>query len=95
MPPHPRLVTSCLRLYPLGVANSVEKLIQDALELSADDRAELADRLVESLDPLTDEEIRRAWATEALKRRDEVRAGLVQTVPEDVVAKGVRDLLQK
>ena len=77
------------------MANSVEKLIRDALELSADDRAELADRLVESLDPLTDEEVRRAWATEALKRRDEVRAGLVQAVPEDVVAKGVRDLLQK
>jgi hypothetical protein len=51
--------------------------------------------LVESLDPLTDADIRQAWAAEAIKRRDEVRAGLIQTIPEDVVAKRVRDLLQK
>lgn len=82
-------------MYSLLVSNSVEKLVHDALELSADERAELADRLVESLDPLTDEEIRRAWAAEALKRRDEVRAGLVQTVPEDAVAKRVRDLVRR
>lgn len=77
------------------MANAVEKLIQDALSLSADDRAELADRLVESLDPLTDEEIRQAWAAEALKRRDEVRAGLVQTIPEAIVAERVRGLIRK
>ncbi len=77
------------------MANAVDKLIQDALSLSADDRAELADRLVESLDPLTDEEIRQAWAAEAIKRRDEVRGGLVETIPEDVVAKRVRDLVHK
>ena len=77
------------------MANAVDKLIQDALSLSADDRAELADRLVESLDPLTDEEIRQAWAAEAIRRRNEVREGLVQTIPEDVVAKRVRDLVRK
>jgi putative addiction module component (TIGR02574 family) len=77
------------------MANAVDKLIQDALSLSADDRAELADRLVESLDPLTDEEIRQAWAAEAIRRRNEVRDGLVQTIPEDVVAKRVRDLVRK
>ena len=44
---------------------------------------------------LTDEEIRQAWAAEAIKRRNEVRGGLVQTIPEDVVAKRVRDLVHK
>jgi len=76
------------------MANAVEKLTQDALSLSAEDRAELADRLVESLDPLTDEEIRQAWGAEALRRRDEVRSGLVQAIPEEIVAERVRSLIR-
>lgn len=89
------MVPRRMRLYAERMTKAVDTLIQDALLLSANDRAELADRLVESLDPLTDEEIRQAWAAEAIKRRDEVRAGLIHTIPEDVVARRVRDLAHR
>jgi putative addiction module component (TIGR02574 family) len=76
------------------MAIPVEKLTEELLSLPADARALLADRLVESLDPLQDEGLRRVWAAEALRRRDEVRSGQVQSVPEEVVADSVRRLLK-
>jgi hypothetical protein len=76
------------------MAIPVEKLTEEVLALPADARALLADRLVESLDPLENEQNRRVWAVEALRRRDEVRSGTVQSVPADVVANSVRRLLQ-
>lgn len=74
---------------------SLENLTEEALALPADARALLADRLVESLDPLTDDEVRALWATEAIRRRDEVRAGTVETVAGDTAAERIRVLLQK
>ena len=36
---------------------------------------------MESLDPLEDQEIQALWAAEAMRRRDEVRGGLVTAIP--------------
>ena len=55
----------------------------------------VGDRLVESLDPLADDEVRASWAAEAIRRRDEVRSGKVETIPGDVAAAQVRSLLRK
>jgi putative addiction module component (TIGR02574 family) len=74
---------------------SVEKLTEEMLALPADVRALLADRLVESLDPLADEEVRASWAAEAVRRRDEVRSGKVEAIPGEVAAAQVRALLHK
>lgn len=60
---------------------SVEEITAAALALSNDARALLADRLVESLDPAQDEGIQALWAAEALRRRDDVRSGVVETIP--------------
>ena len=60
---------------------TVEQIAEEALSLSEDARALLADRLVESLDPAQDERIRKLWAVEAIRRRDEVRSGRVKTIP--------------
>lgn len=60
---------------------SVEQLAEEALALPGEARALLADRLVESLDPVEDAKIHRLWAREALRRRDEVRSGRVKTIP--------------
>jgi putative addiction module component (TIGR02574 family) len=73
----------------------VEKLTEEMLALSADARALLADRLVESLDPLADEEVGASWAAEAVRRRDEVRSGKVEAIPGEVAAAQVRALLHK
>lgn len=73
----------------------VERLTEAALALPADARALLADRLTESLDPLMDDEIRGLWVEEAIRRRDEVRSGQVQTIPADVALRQVRESLRK
>jgi len=60
---------------------TVEQIAEEALSLPSEARALLADRLVESLDPLEDGYIRQLWAAEARARRDGVRNGLVKTIP--------------
>ena len=60
---------------------TIEQLTETALSLPIEERAMLADRLVESIDPLEDEEIQSVWAVEAMRRRDEVRKGFVKTIP--------------
>ena len=83
------------QLYPIGMPIPVEQLTEEMLALPTDARALLADRLVESLDPLTDDEVRSMWSAEAVRRRDEVRSGAVDTIPGEVVAEHVRSLLGK
>ena len=60
---------------------NLEQLAAEALTLPSEERALLADRLVESLDAAEVNRIDQAWATEAKRRRDEVRQGLVTTIP--------------
>ena len=76
------------------MAIPVEKIAEVALALPSDARALLADRLVESLDPLTDEDVRDQWIAEALRRRDEVRSGEVKTIPADEVIARLRALVK-
>lgn len=77
------------------MAITVEKLTEEMLALPSDARALLADRLVESLDPVTDDAIRTLWATEAIRRRDEARSGAVKTIPAEVVLAEANNLLKK
>ena len=60
---------------------TIEQIAGEALSLPSEARALLADRLVESLDPLEDGYIRQLWVAEARTRRDEVRGDLVKTIP--------------
>jgi hypothetical protein len=60
---------------------TIEQIAEEALSLPSEARALLADRLVESLDPLEDGYIRQLWAAEARTRRDDIRNGLVKTIP--------------
>jgi len=77
------------------MAVPVEKLTEELLALPADARALLADRLVESLDPLEDDAVRSSWASEASRRRDEVRSGKVEAIPGELAAGQMRSLLHK
>jgi putative addiction module component (TIGR02574 family) len=70
---------------------TIEQLAEEALALPTRARAMLADRLVESLDPVEDISLRQLWATEALRRRDDVRSGRVQTIPGSEVIRRVRE----
>jgi len=66
--------------YPDPMAISIDQITDAALALSSEARALLADRLVESLDPLQDEEVHQLWAIEAQRRLDEVRSGRVKPI---------------
>jgi len=75
------------------MATTVEELVEQAMMLPSESRARLADLLVESLDAEELGRIDRLWAAEATRRRDEVRAGLVETVSGDEALRKVRDSL--
>ncbi|WP_216893003.1 addiction module protein [Nocardia alni] len=72
----------------------VEQLVEQALSLPAEARALLADRLVESLDPVDEHEIQALWAEEATRRLDDVRSGRVDTIPAAQAIEQVRRSLE-
>jgi putative addiction module component (TIGR02574 family) len=74
---------------------TVEQIAEEALSLPSEARAQLADRLVESLDPAEDSYIRKLWAAEALRRRDEIRDGRVQAIPGEEVLARVRQAARR
>ena len=85
-----------LRLpYPNVMATTVEQLAEQAMGLPGESRAELADRLVASLDAEELGRIDRLWLVEAKRRRDEVRAGQVETIPGEVARRKVRDAITR
>jgi putative addiction module component (TIGR02574 family) len=53
----------------------LEELETEALKLSPDLRARLAEKLLHSLEALSDAENERLWAEEALRRHNELETG--------------------
>jgi hypothetical protein len=51
------------------------EVLKDALSLDVHDRAALAQRLLASLDELSEEEAERLWAEEAQRRREDYHRG--------------------
>jgi hypothetical protein len=74
---------------------SVERLALDALSLSTSERAELAHRLLLSLDESHDEEAEAAAVREALRRSDEIDRGIVHPVPLAEAVERLRARLQQ
>ena len=72
---------------------TIDQLTEEALQLPSATRALLAERLVESLDITEADEIQKLWATEAIRRRDQVRSGHVQPIPGEQVLAEVRRLV--
>ena len=70
------------------IANT-EQIVAAALALPEDDRLELIDRLIESLDGPPDDDVERAWADEIARRLEEVRSGKVVTVPWEEARKRI------
>jgi len=69
---------------------TIEQIAEEALALPSEARALLADRLIESLGPLEDGYIRQLWAAEARAHRDDIRTGLVKTIPGQEALDSVR-----
>jgi putative addiction module component (TIGR02574 family) len=70
------------------------EVLKDALSLDVHDRAALAQRLLASLDELSEEEAERLWAEEAQRRREDYHAGRARSVPAGEVAKRAAKLFR-
>lgn len=77
------------------MATSIERVAEQAMKLPAESRAELADRLVESLDSEEIGRIDRLWLDEAKRRRDEVRSGRVKTISGEDARRKVRRAIKR
>jgi putative addiction module component (TIGR02574 family) len=74
------------------MSRQVEVLEAEAMKLTAEERARLADRLIASLS--VDAEIEEAWAAEVERRIAEIEAGRARVVPAaDAIARA-RDALK-
>ncbi|MGH8701258.1 MAG: addiction module protein [Burkholderiales bacterium] len=70
----------------------MEVLEAEAMKLTAEERARLADRLIASLSE--DAEIEEAWAAEVERRIAEIEAGRAPVVPAAAAIARARDALK-
>jgi hypothetical protein len=77
------------------MSTTVEQLAEQAMNLSSEARAKLADLIVESLDASELGRIEQLWLAEAKRRHDEVRSGKIKTIPGPEGLRKVRDTLKR
>ncbi len=65
-----------------------------ALRLPPEERAKLAQKLLLSLEALSEEELEQAWLVEANRRARELDRGEIQPVPAEEVRRKARMLLR-
>ena len=91
-----RLLDSLVQVAKVeSMPSNLKDLAAQALDLPADDRAELADLPVTSLDSADLASLERAWVDEAHRRSVEVRSGKVAAIPADEALKQVRASLKR
>ena len=73
---------------------NLEEIESEALHLSEDKRAELAQKLLISLELPSEEEIAEDWLIEAQRRAKELDEGIVEPIPADVVRRKAQALLR-
>jgi putative addiction module component (TIGR02574 family) len=72
---------------------NLAEVLQNALSLEVHDRAALAERLLASLDDLSEEEADSLWAEEATRRVEQYRAGEFESVSAESVHEKAERLL--
>lgn len=70
-------------------------LKEEALKLSPYERAQLIDALLESFDPVVQEEIDRTWLNESKDRLKAFHAGDLNTVDGETALTELREKLQR
>lgn len=73
---------------------NIETIRHEALLLPPQERAQLAEQLLASLDTLTEPEVEQLWFEEAARRVGEMDSGLVERIPVDVVNREAQALLK-
>ncbi|MBO6586150.1 MAG: addiction module protein [Gracilimonas sp.] len=71
-----------------------KEIQNSALELDENHRAELAKKLIDSLDQRIDDDIEQAWIDEVKRRKAEIQSGKVTPISGQEVHKAARKLLK-
>lgn len=71
------------------MTQEAQELLQKALALPENERAELAANLISSIDTNVDQDVDAAWQQEVVRRGHEIQSGKVATISwEEVQQKG-------
>lgn len=73
---------------------NTETIEETVLRLPMQQRAELAHKLLLSLEDQSEDEIAEAWRIEALRRSAEIDSGAVKTISAEEASAAVRQLLK-
>ena len=63
------------------MSDDVEKLLREAMQLPAEDRAAIAGKLIESLDSAVDPDAEEAWGHEIAERIADAESGKTKPIP--------------
>lgn len=75
------------------MSKKLEEIINVAKDLSLEERAELAGKLLLSLDEPSESEVERLWLKEAERRLQEYREGKMKGIPaEEVFNRAIADI---
>ena len=73
---------------------NLKQIEDEVLHLPVDERAELAQKLLLSLDSGSEDEIESDWLLEARRRAKELDEGIVQPIPAEEVRRKAQALLR-
>ena len=73
---------------------NIEIIYHEALSLPVQERAQLAEQLLSSLDTLSEAEIEQLWFQEAARRAYEMDQGLAERIPAEKVRREAQALLK-
>ncbi len=73
---------------------NIQAIEQEVLHLPIEERARLAEKLLSSLDALSEQEIEKLWLVEAQRRASEIDNGTVQLVSSEEMERRIQEILQ-
>jgi len=72
---------------------NIQAIEQEVLHLPIEDRARLAEKLLSSLDALSEQEVEKLWFAEAQRRASEIDNGTVQLVSSEEMERRILAIL--
>ena len=79
------MARAAVRGYNASMTQQTTELLQKALTLSEEERADLACSLIDSLDTTVDEGAEKVWDEEIARRAADLDSGKAKTVPWEAV----------
>jgi len=83
-----------IRNFMVFLIMNIQAMEQEVLHLPIEDRARLAEKLLSSLDALSEQEIEKLWLVEAQRRAAEIDNGTVQLVSAEEVECRIQAILK-